>query len=185
VSAPAAQGPKSAAKGAASQSEERTGLPGADLGNPGAYAGPTMSLFAITAATAIAAASAAAAVATLFTYAYFARRSEAHAARDEALALAATRAEVIIDLRRRAEALEQQLTEMSVDCERRIRDCEDALRRADADAREMAYQMHRVYAIALADLLREVQSALEREPPNLDRALARIRELLEGERPAA
>jgi hypothetical protein len=63
-------------------------------------------MFAIVAPELIPAASAAAAIGSFLAYLHFARRTEAHDARDEALALAATRAEVIVDLRRRVAALE-------------------------------------------------------------------------------
>jgi hypothetical protein len=144
-----------------------------------------MSLLATTAATAIAAASAAAAVGTLIAYLYFARRSEAHAAREEALALAETRGEVIIDLRGRLAVLEQRLTETTTKCERRVRELERDLEKTEAEAREHAYRMQRFYAASLSDLLRDVQAELERKPPNLEQALVRIREVLDGERPAA
>jgi hypothetical protein len=144
-----------------------------------------MSLLATTAATAIAAASAAAAIGTLIAYLYFGRRSEAHAAREEALALAETRGEVIVDLRGRLAVLEQRLTETTTKCERRIRELESALEKTEAEAREHAYRMQRFYVASLSDLLRNVQAELERKPPNLEQALVRIRELLDGERPAA
>jgi DNA anti-recombination protein RmuC len=144
-----------------------------------------MSLLATTATTAITAASAAAAVGTLIAYLYVARRSEAHAARQEALALAETRGEVIVDLRGRLAALEQRLTETTTDCESRIRELESALEKTEAEAREHAYRMHRFYAASLSDLLRDVEAELEKKPPNLEQALLRIRELLDGERPAA
>ena len=134
-----------------------------------------MSPLATAAATIIAAASAAAAVGSFFAYLHFSARSEAHAARDEALALAETRRETIADLRRRLEALEQQLNETTA-----------ALGRSEADARENAYRMQRFYASSLAELLRDVRSDLEASPPNVERPLARIRRLLDdGERPAA
>jgi hypothetical protein len=144
-----------------------------------------MSLLAVTAATAIAAASAAAAVATFFAYLYFARRSEAHAAREEALALAETRGEVIVDLRGRLAAANERLRELTVSSEQRVAELESALGRAEAEAREHAYQIQRFYAASLADLLRDLQADLERAPPNVERSLARIRDLLDGERPAA
>jgi predicted transcriptional regulator len=144
-----------------------------------------MSLAAIDAATAIAAASAAAAVATFFAYLYFARRSDAHAAREEALALAETRGEVIVDLRRRLATLERQLRETKTNCRNRVRELEGAVDRMEAEAHEQAYRMQRFYAASLADLLRDVQANLERQPPDLERALARIRDVLDGERPAA
>jgi hypothetical protein len=144
-----------------------------------------MSLLAAAAATAIAAASAAAAVGTFLAYLYFARRSEAHAARDEALALANTRGEVIVDLRQRLVTLERRLRRTTADCENRVRELETALQAMEAEAREHAYRMQRFYAASLSDLLRDVQADLENKPPNLERPLARIRELLDGERPAA
>jgi hypothetical protein len=144
-----------------------------------------MSLLATAAATAIAAASAAAAVGTFLAYLYFARRSEAQAAREEALALAESRGEVIVDLRQRLVALERRLRKTRVDCENRVRDLETALEATEAEARDHAYRMHRFYAASLSDLLREVQADLEHEPPKVEAALARVRELLDGERPAA
>jgi hypothetical protein len=144
-----------------------------------------MSLLAASASTVLAAASAAAAVGTLFAYLHFARRSDAHAARDEALALAETRGEVIVDLRRRLAALERRLRKTTVDSVNRVRELETLLRQAETEAREDAYRMQRFYAAALSHLLRDVQSDLENEPPDLDRTLARIHELIDGERPAA
>jgi hypothetical protein len=144
-----------------------------------------VSLLATAAATAIAAASAAAAVGTFLAYLYFARRSDAHAAREEALALAETRGEVIVDLRQRLIALERRLRRTTAECEKRVSELETALERMETEAREHAYRMQRFYATSLSDLLRDVQADLEHEPPNLEGALARIRELLDGERPAA
>lgn len=122
---------------------------------------------------------------TLLAYLYFARRSEAHAARDEALALAETRGEVIADLHGRLATAEQRLADTTAECESRVRELETALQKTEADAREHAYRMQRFYATSLADLLRDVQADLQETPPNLEGALARIRVLLDGERPAA
>jgi hypothetical protein len=144
-----------------------------------------MFLLANSAPTIIAAASAAAAVATFLAYLYFARRSEAHAARDEALALAETRGQVIVDLRLRLAALEHQLTETTADSEERVDELERALRETQAEERENAYRLQRFYATSLSDLLRDLQADLESVPPNLNRVLARVHELLDGERPAA
>jgi hypothetical protein len=85
----------------------------------------------------------------------------------------------------RLAATEQRLREATTDCENRVRELESALQTLDAEAREHAYRMQRFYAASLSDLLRDVQSNLENKPPNLEGALARIRELLDGERPAA
>ena len=142
-------------------------------------------MLAASASTVIAAASAAGAVGTLFAYLHFARRSDVHAARDEALALAETRGEVIVDLRRRLAELEQRLRITTVDSVNRLRELESLLQKTETEAREDAYRMQRFYAAALSDLLRDVQSDLENEPPNLERTLARIHELIDGERPAA
>jgi hypothetical protein len=133
-----------------------------------------MSLLAAATQTIIAAASATVAVCSFLAYLYFMRRSEAHAARDEALALAETRREVIVDLRSHLAT-----------SERRVGELEAALQAAEAEAREHAYRMQRFYATSLSDLLLDVQGELEDEPPNVRRALARIRDVLDGERPAA
>ena len=147
-----------------------------------------MSLVATAAAAttiAIAAASAAATVGTFFSYLYFVHRSEAHAARDEAMALAETRGEVIVDLRRRLRLLERLLRDTTEARERRVRELEAALQKTEAEAREQAYRIQRFYAASLSELLRIVQADLEQEPPNVEKALSRVRELLDGERPAA
>ena len=144
-----------------------------------------MSLLAITTTSAIAAASSAAAIGTFFAYLYFARRSEAHAAREEALALAETRGAVIRDLRMRLAVLERGLRETIEDRDTRVRELETTIQATETEARENAYRMQRFYAASLSNLLRDVQVNLEKEPPNVERALRRIRELLDGERPAA
>jgi hypothetical protein len=144
-----------------------------------------MSLVATSAATTIAATSAAAVVATFFAYVYFARRSEAHAARDEAMALAETRGEVIVDLRRRLRLLERLLRDTTQALERRVRELEATLQKTEAEARDQAYRMHRFYAASLSEVLHSVQGDLEQNPPKVENALARIRQLLDGERPAA
>jgi hypothetical protein len=144
-----------------------------------------MSLVATSAATTIAAASAAAVVATFFAYVYFARRSEVHAARDEAMALAETRGEVIVDLRRRLRLLERLLRDTTQALERRVRELEATLQKTEAEARDQAYRMHRFYATSLSEVLNGVQGDLEQKPPKVEKALARIRQLLDGERPAA
>lgn len=93
--------------------------------------------------------SAAVAVCSLLAYLHFARRTEAHAARDEAMALAATRAEVIADLRAQLAA---------------EREAESARRLNDA---------------AVASLLLDLRADLACEPPDVESALARIRRLLD------
>jgi hypothetical protein len=144
-----------------------------------------MSLLATTAASAIAAASAAAAIATFLAYLCYARRSEAHAAREEALPLAETCGAVIRDLRMRLAVLERGLRETIEDRDTCVRELETTIQATETEARENAYRMQRFYAASLSNLLRDVQVNLEKEPPNVERALRRIRELLDGERPAA
>jgi ABC-type anion transport system duplicated permease subunit len=140
---------------------------------------------ATTTTAAIAAASAAATVGTFFAYLYFVQRSEAHAAREEAMALAETRGEVIVDLRRRLRLLERLLRDTTEALERRVRELEATLQRTEAEARDQAYRMQRFYSASLSELLRTVQADLEQDPPNVERALRRVRQLLDGERPAA
>jgi hypothetical protein len=136
-------------------------------------------------AIAVAAASAAATVGTFFAYLYFVHRSEAHAARDEAMALAETRGEVIVDLRRRLRLLGRVLSDTTEALERRVSELEATLQQTEAEAREEAYGMQRFYAASLSELLRTFQADLEQDPPNVERALLRVRQLLGGERPAA
>jgi hypothetical protein len=144
-----------------------------------------MSLLAATStATIVAAVSAAAAVGTLLVYLHVARRTDIDAAREEALALAETRRQAIADLERRLASLERRHRSTREASARRIRELEDVLGKANAEAREQAYQMQRFYASALTELLVDMQEDLETVPPNVDRALTRIRGLLARERPA-
>jgi phage terminase small subunit len=136
-------------------------------------------------ATVIAALSAFAALASLFLYLYFGRRSDLAAAREEALALAETRRQVIGELRGRLESLERRHKRTKADSERRIRDLQTALDKTRTQAREEAYQTQHFYSAALSDLLNDLSSDLERIPPDVEAALVRIRKLLAGERPAA
>lgn len=143
-----------------------------------------MSLLAATStATIVAAVSAAAAVGTLLVYLYVARRTDINAAREEALALAETRRQAIADLESRLASLERQHWSAAVASARRIRELEGALTKANTEAREQAYQMQRFYACALAELLVGLQRDLEAAPPNVDRALTRIRMILARQPP--
>lgn len=143
-----------------------------------------MSLLAATStATIVAAISAAAAVGTLLVYVYVAHRADIDAAREEALALAETRRQAIADLERRLASLERRHRNAEEASARRTRALKDALAKANSEAREQAYQMQRFYASALADLLVGVQEDLESVPPNVERALTRLRGLLARERP--
>jgi DNA anti-recombination protein RmuC len=134
--------------------------------------------------TAVAALSAVTAVATLFAYLYFVRRSDLVAAREEALALAETRRQVIRELRERLKSVEKRHERAKTDSERRIRTLQAALDRARAQARNDAYRTQHFYAAALADLANDVVSELERVPPDVDAALIRIRKLLANEHSA-
>jgi phage terminase small subunit len=135
--------------------------------------------------TAIAALSAFAALASLFLYLYFGRRSDLAAAREEALALAETRRQVITELRQRVDSLEARHRRTKADCERRVRKLQTALDETRAQARDEAYRTQHFYVAALADLLGELRAHLERSPPDVDAALARIRKAHADERPAA
>ena len=135
--------------------------------------------------TVIAAVSAFAALASAFLYLHFGRKSELAAAREEALDLAETRRQVIVDLRGRLEALERRHERMKAECERRTRELEVALEASAAQAREEAFRTQHFYVAALSDLLTELRDDLELIPPDVETALARIRRLLAGKRPAA
>jgi phage terminase small subunit len=135
--------------------------------------------------TVIAALSAFAALASLFLYLYFGRRSDLAIAREEALALAETRRQVIRELRGRVESLERRHKRTKADCERRTRELQAALDKTRTQARDEAYRTQHFYAAALSDLLNDLRAELERVPPDIEGALIRIRKLLAGERPAA
>jgi hypothetical protein len=140
-------------------------------------------LAATSTATIVAAVSAAAAIGTLLVYLHVARREDIDAAREEALALAETRRQAIGDLERRLAALERRHRYVAEASAKRIRELEDAVLNANAEAREHAYQMQRFYASALTGLLVDLQEDLETVPPNVERALTRLRGLLAGARP--
>jgi hypothetical protein len=135
--------------------------------------------------TVITAVSAFAAVASVLLYVYFGRRADLAAAREEALALAETRRQTIEDLRGRLEALEKRHKRAKEDCERRVREMQSALDKTRVQARNDAYQTQHFYAAALSGLLKGLRSDLQRKPPDVEAALARVRKLLAGERPAA
>jgi chromosome segregation ATPase len=113
------------------------------------------------------------------------QRSKANDARDEALALAETRREVIADLRAQLASSEESRMRLEAQADRRIRELETALEEARVEAREQAYQIQRLYAIGLADVLAGVRRDLEGVPADVERALRRIRELFASMPPAA
>jgi hypothetical protein len=135
--------------------------------------------------TVIAAVSAFAALGSAFLYLYFGRRSDLAAAREEALALAETRRQVIVDLVASLDSLERRHRQTTRECERRIAELQTELEATKAQAREDAYQTRHFYSAAVTDLLTDLRSDLERVPPDVAGALIRIRRLLSGERPAA
>jgi hypothetical protein len=136
-------------------------------------------------ATVIAALSAFAGLASVIVYLHFGKRAELTAAREEALALAETRRQVIADLRGRLQSLERRQKRTKAECERRIRELQIGLEAARAQAREDAYRTQHFYAASLSELLTDLRSDLEQRPPDVEGALIRIRRLLEDERPAA
>ena len=135
--------------------------------------------------TVIAALSAFTALASLFLYLYFGRRADLAAAREEALALAETRRQVIREMRGNLESLNDRHKRTKADCARRTRELQAALDKTRTQARDEAYQTQHFYAAALSELLNDLRSDLQRMPPDVEAALARIRKLLAGERPAA
>jgi hypothetical protein len=132
-------------------------------------------------ATFISVVSAAAALGGLLAYLYGLRRADRTAAREEALALAETRRQMVIDLRERLDSLERRRKESTVSYEERIRDLEGALAQARREARDQAYQVQRIYVLALVESLAGLREDLEKFPPNVEGALARIHEILAEE----
>jgi biopolymer transport protein ExbB/TolQ len=130
---------------------------------------------------AVSALSAVTAVASLVVYLYVVRRSDLVAAREEALALAETRRQVIRELRERLKFVEERRGRAKADSERRIRELQAALDRTRAQARKDAYQTQHFYAVALSDLANDLLTDLERRPPDVEAALVRIRKLLGNE----
>ncbi len=96
--------------------------------------------------TVIAALSAFAALASLLLYLYFGRRSDLTAAREEALALAETRRQVIGELRERLKSLERQHKREQAAHERRRRQLQAALDKTRMQARDEAYSTRHFYA---------------------------------------
>jgi hypothetical protein len=124
--------------------------------------------------TLLAVLSALAAIGSFLAYVYFVQRSNANSAREEAMALAETRREVIKDL-----------TARLASSDRRTRELETALEAARAEAREQAYQAQRLYTMGLAEVLEGVRHDLESVPPDVENALRQIRQQLTREQPAA
>jgi hypothetical protein len=135
--------------------------------------------------TVIAALSAFAALASLFLYLYYGRRSDLAAAREEALALAETRRQVIIEKQRRLDSLEARHRRTKSDYERRVRELRAALDETQMQARDEAYRTQHFYVATLADLLDDLRTDLEQRPPDVEAALAHIKKAQAGERPAA
>jgi len=133
----------------------------------------------------IAALSAFTALASVSLYLYFGRRSELSAAREEALALAETRRQVIADLERRLDSLEQRHKRAKTNCGRRVSELQTALDKTQRQTRDEAYRTQHFFSAALSDLLNDLRNDLEPVPPDVEAALARIRKLLTDERPAA
>jgi biopolymer transport protein ExbB/TolQ len=128
--------------------------------------------------TLIGAVSAAAAVASVLIYVYGLRRANQTAARDEALALAETRRQMVNELRRRVAELEHGQKEARAYHRRRVRELEKALERTRRDAREQAYRSQRLYVFALGEALTQIREELEKGSPDVEGALATIQELL-------
>jgi hypothetical protein len=131
--------------------------------------------------TVISAVSAAAALATVLAYLYGLRRADQTAARDEALALAETRGQMLTELRRRVAALEHSQKQARSYYKGRIRELEATVEQTRREAREQAYQVQRLWVLAVAETLARLRNELEKRPPDVEAALACIRELLGDE----
>lgn len=128
--------------------------------------------------TLVGAVSAAAAVAGVAVYLFGMRRVNRTSARDEALALAETRRQTVEELRRRLAALEHGQREARVYHKRRVRELEGSLEQARHEAREQAYRSQKLYALALEEALEQIRDELDKGPPDVEGALAKIQELL-------
>jgi predicted transcriptional regulator len=131
--------------------------------------------------TIISAISASAALGGVLAYVYGLRRANQAAARDEALALAETRRQMVNELRRRVAALEHGQKQARTHHKRRVRKLEESLEQIRREAREQAYQAQRLYVLALTESLTSIREELGKTPPNVQGALARIQELLADE----
>jgi predicted transcriptional regulator len=127
--------------------------------------------------TFVGAVSAAIAFAALLAYVYGLRRSNQVAARDEALALAETRGQMIAELRRRVATLERGQKQARTHYRRHLRELEEALEQSRREAREQAYQTQRLYVLAFGEVVADIREELEKTPANVEGALARIAEL--------
>ena len=77
-------------------------------------------------------------IGSFLAYLYFVQRSKANDVRDEALALAETRREVIADLRAQLASSEENRMRLETQADRRIGELETALEEACSEAREQA-----------------------------------------------
>jgi hypothetical protein len=133
-------------------------------------------------ATLVTTVSAAAALVSLVAYLYSLRRAEQTAAREEALALAETRKQMVAELRQRVESLERRNKQAKASYEKRIHELERALERTRRGAaRHPQLEQHGHGVLTLVESLARIRSDLEEEPPNVEAALARIRALLTEE----
>ena len=128
--------------------------------------------------TLIGAVSAAAAIAGVLAYVYGLRRADQTSARDEALALAETRRQMVDELRRQLTSLEHGQKQARASYKRRLRELEDSLEQTRRDAREQAYHVQRLYVLAQEESLARIRAELDKMPPNVEGALAKIEELL-------
>jgi hypothetical protein len=112
---------------------------------------------------------------------YGLRRSNQAAARDEALALAETRGQMIAELRRRVATLERGQKQARTQYKRHLRELEEALEQSRREAREQAYLTQRLYVLAFGEVLADIREELGKTPANVEGALARIAELVADE----
>ena len=130
-------------------------------------------------ATLVSTLSVAAAVISLLAYLYSLRRTEQTAAREEALALAETRGQMVAELRERIESLERRNKRAKASYEKRIHELERTLELTRRrGAREPQPEPRGVSVLALVEALVRIRADLEDEPANVEAALARIRALL-------
>jgi hypothetical protein len=130
-------------------------------------------------ATLVSTLSVAAAVISLLAYLYSLRRTEQTAAREEALALAETRGQMVAELRERIESLERRNKRAKASYEKRIHELERTLELTRRQARKAPEpEPPGLGVLPLLEALVRIRADLEQEPANVEAALGRIRALL-------
>jgi len=124
------------------------------------------------------------AIAALGTVLYLRRQTtatEKDEVRDEAMDLARLRGDIVTELRRRLDAIEQEQLDERSTCARKI----EELHKTIELVREEASEAQRMLMVGLRGVLVKVLSHLETEPSETDEAIHYLRDALSQEAPPA